>query len=92
MPAGWSPLWKRLPPQLKVGERVRLTPGGPVLEVVRVSPGAAYVGRKVKGKPFDAWDAEAREYKTVPGIDKLVVEAISLHAFVERVADGDLSE
>lgn len=81
----WAPLWKRLPPELKAGERVRLTPGGPVLEVVRVTQGAAYVGRKVTGKPFEAFDKATREYKLVPGIEKTVTEAISLHALVERV-------
>lgn len=82
-------MWKRLPPALKQGERVRLTPGGPVLEVVRVTQGAAYVGRKVTGKPFEAFDKETREYKLVPGIEKVVVEAISLHALVERVTEEE---
>jgi len=79
---------RKLPPPLRKGERVRLTPGGPVLEVVRVSPCAAYVGRQVQGKPFEAWDKAAGAYKTVPGIMKTDVEAISLYAFVERVTEA----
>lgn len=61
------------------GELVRLTPGGTVCRVIRVTPCAAYVASpKVKPHP-DPVKAAAGET-----ITSQKVESISTHAFVYR--------
>lgn len=75
----------RLPPRLKVGERVRLAPGGPVCLVERVSFTGAYVRELLltprlvelpNGRSFYARTAAAQP-------------PISAHAFVERVPEEE---
>lgn len=63
----------RLPPALKVGELVKLSPDGMVYTVIRVTPCAAYI------KAGD-WTTEDG---VLSGLDT-GVEAVSLHAFVYR--------
>ena len=73
-------LSRRLPPALEVGETIRLVPGGPPCKVLRVTPGAAYVARRVVRPHPDR--AKAAEGATIAST---VVEPISRHAFVERL-------
>lgn len=69
-----------LPPALKPGEVVRLAPNLTPCTVIRVTPCAAYVGRRVV-KPHPDRERAANGET----ISSTVVEPISLHAFVERV-------
>lgn len=70
---------------LQVGERVRLTPNGPVCLVVRVTQCAAYVQRKVH-REFEATDWKTGAKRMV-STETSHVEPISLHAFVYREED-----
>jgi hypothetical protein len=78
-------LESRLPPRLKVGERVRLTPGGPVRQIVRVTPCAAYYGYEVS-RTFPVMDRRTGEVREITRTEHRA-EAISAHAFVERVTE-----
>jgi len=74
----------RLPPALRVGERIRFDPAGQLYEVARVTPGAAY--------PFKVYDPP----RLVPIVEKdgttrmirasrgPIEPGISLHSFVYR--------
>ena len=61
--------WTR-PAPLVAGERVRLTPGGPVLTVVRVTPCAAYVGRET----VSTYDVRVMEDVTDPGTGRVLLD------------------
>ena len=70
-------------PALVLGQRVRLTPDGPVCTVVRVTPCAAYVGQpRVKPHPDPVRRAAGET------ITSTTVDPISLHAAVYQV-DGE---
>lgn len=74
----------RLPPRLKVGERVRLAPAGQLYEVARVSPCAAYIF-KVYDPPrlveVTEPDGTIRKIRASRGP---LEPGISAHAFVYR--------
>lgn len=72
----------RFPPALRTGEHVRLTEGPTWHEVVRVTPGAAYV-RALYTTPREVIitdkNGETRTFKASHGTG---IEAISVHSFV----------
>ena len=70
-------------PTLQPGERVRLTSGGPVYTVTRVSKSAAYL-RGGETRTVTVTDRKTGEERTFEA-DASRVLAISPHAFVERV-------
>lgn len=94
MRAPWPPpdydaLQSRMPPRLKVGERIRMEPGGPVCEVRRVSFTGATVSFKVL-REFEATDPLTGEKKLVKA-GSMKLTTISAYAFVERVKEGEKS-
>ncbi len=80
----------RLPPALVEGEQVRLTPDDTWHEVVRVSPGAAYVqALYASPQTVTLVDKHGKE-RVFTASRSTRVEAISVHSFVyERRAGKD---
>ena len=65
---------------LEVGDKVRLTKDGPTQEVLRVSPGAAYVGRAVS-KTFTVTNRVTGEEREITRT-AMHVDPISPESFV----------
>ena len=77
--------WSSSPP-LHVGERIRLTPGGPVRVIVRVTPCAAYYGIE-SVSTYTVMDRKTGEDREITRTASKL-EAISAYSFVERVGEA----
>ncbi len=78
--------WTR-PPRLKVGERIRLTPGGRVVRVTRVSPTAAYYTYSEE-RTVSLLDRKTGLQNAVV-LTSRRVDYVSPYAFVERVGNDE---
>ena len=78
---GWTQ-----PPALKLHERIRLTPGGLVRVIVRVTPCAAYYGVE-SVSTYTVMDRKTGEDREITRT-AMKMEAISAYSFVERVGEA----
>lgn len=82
-----------VPRPLREGQRVRLSPEGPVLVVERVSPGAAYVrSQRTRHVVIQAkFDGEGREMRPAREFDGAEggLLAISRNAFVYDASEAE---
>ena len=72
----------KLPPALRKGDRFRLIPNGPICEVVRVSPTAAYVQKVYDPPRIETFvDKHGKEHRIK--VSRGPIEpGISTHSFV----------
>jgi hypothetical protein len=79
---GWR-LW-----HLRAGDKIRIIEGGPVRQVTRVSPSAAYY-EVIKESTYEVFDRKAGEDKEITRKERKV-EYLSAYSFVEMIERGPI--